>query len=445
MKGKSFAEKNLDKYRPFLNQFIAERILLSWINWLFLIVFGLVSFLNYRKYGLLAGLVYAPAITFWSVYRLGYELSLFGKKEARFLLDCITYSFVLGFNLLLLNISLMHKSNELTGNGSLGFILSLCLGLTFTTRRIVLLGKLIILCVVEWLVLDLIDPKLLKLYQMELIFGGGFGLLVSYLLNQVIMLDFERTVIGSASLLHAYTQLQKLVFPHQLELMKTGSSLEETMPTASGEAVALCFDLQESSTLSQHVLNEFMQRLMQRVDDIIMQDYQKNPLCINAFKVKEMGDGFLCTVGFPLAAPEGQSIFDLALQLSFRFIDETDRICEEMNLNDLYCSMGIASGTVHSFFAKAGIRNFDCFGRPLIWATRYEHFRKVLRRETSQSFGHCIALQTETWAKSSADTRQSFKKIVLEKNLTIRDDPDAQSLYIYTTARRELDRRHEAA
>ena len=46
---------------------------------------------------------------------------------------------------------------------------------------------------------------------------------------------------------HAFEQLEKLVYPHQLEKMEHGGDLESTMPQGTAKACIICFDVVRSA------------------------------------------------------------------------------------------------------------------------------------------------------------------------------------------------------
>jgi hypothetical protein len=56
---------------------------------------------------------------------------------------------------------------------------------------------------------------------------------------------------------HLYKQLSKLVYPHQLQMIKLGEELELTMPLKEGKAIVNVFDVQKSSEIRHEKTQEF--------------------------------------------------------------------------------------------------------------------------------------------------------------------------------------------
>jgi class 3 adenylate cyclase len=432
MKPNEFAAQNLEQYQIFLGRFIINRILLGKAAMAFVLCFGLTSWLNVEKYGALAGSFYLPALVFWGGFVICFELGLVTTRSTKISLEVYTLLFLMGFDGLIWYIVHYGSQEQLAGNGSLGFLLAIAVALTFAIDFRRVLVKAAILVGLQWTYMASISQDILSLYKIEFIFGLGFGLWLSFLLNRVLLLDFQRELTGSQSLLHAYSQLQKLVYPHQLDLMRTGSDLEDTMPTGSGEAVVLCYDIQSSSRIPQDDFSHFMQRVMEEVQTEITAHYTHNPLRMNAFKLKEVGDGFYCLLGYPLRQPDQITMYDLAIDLALAFVRITQKVRAELGLELGFCSIGMASGTVHSFFAKVGIKSFDCYGKPIIQASRYEGLRRLLLQRGDVPLSDLVVVQAKTLRRCSLDRQRRFQKIELDGDFVIRDDAAAQELYIYS-------------
>lgn len=283
----------------------------------------------------------------------------------------------------------------------------------------------------EVLCLYLISSDLVKIFKMEIIFGAAFSLVTDYLKNQMFRLYYYHRETGSSSLMHAHSQLQKLVFPHQLDLMKVGFTLEETMPVGSGEATVICYDIQNSSRIPQDKLNQFIQLIMERSHDVFSKGYRRHPLQVTAFKLKEVGDGFISIVGFPFAQPAPLSAYETAIHVALQCQSITEAVRQELGITDAYCSIGIASGLVHSFYTRVGIKVYDVYGQPLVMARRYEEFRKQYRLHNPVPEGDIICVQARTLETCSTELQKAFHRLELDSlNLKVRDDNDAQHMYV---------------
>lgn len=118
-----------------------------------------------------------------------------------------------------------------------------------------------------------------------------------------------------ASKAHSYSQLEKIIYPHQIELIKNGSSLEQTMPTGQGEACVIAFDTVGSSKIDRKKARAFLNDTFALCYRDMLAGYHQKKMQASAYRLKEVGDGFFCSVGFPFQTPEGQNPADLALKI----------------------------------------------------------------------------------------------------------------------------------
>ncbi|MFW7381559.1 MAG: 7TM diverse intracellular signaling domain-containing protein [Oligoflexus sp.] len=230
---------------------------------------------------------------------------------------------------------------------------------------------------------------------------------------------------------HAYQQIQKVFYPHQLQMMQQGMPMESTMPVGTEEGVVICFDIISSSSLPLHksLRKEFFRVLFERCYQAMHENYQIDPLSSYAFRIKEMGDGFLCSVGFPFRNPTSFNNETLAVFLSLKFVEILAQIQKEKGIHPpVFCSIGIATGELEGFFPESGIKDYELLGKPLILATRYEKARyQVFEHSKPQSI---VILQKAVYEYLGQELRRQFFEFDLtEANFRIRDDADAQTFY----------------
>ncbi|WP_176736840.1 7TMR-DISM family protein [Oligoflexus tunisiensis] len=227
---------------------------------------------------------------------------------------------------------------------------------------------------------------------------------------------------------HAFSQLAKMVYPHQMDQMKQGEILETTMPHAAGEAVVICLDIIASTSSQIENLSNFLRRFFDRCDHLMSRDYQGETLSASGFRIKEMGDGFLCAVGFPFATPHGRASHDVAMQLAFGFLDAFDQeFSSTVSAERTYCSLGLARGPIQGFFTVSGIRSYELFGHSIVLATRYESLRKQWPAERA---GHMITVQSRLYESLDPRYQKLFKKHKLGPGMgAIRNDAEADAFY----------------
>lgn len=426
-----FCRRNQDGFRQYLNAFVADRILLSPVAVIVVLALLVFSVLNGLKYGWVAGLAYGPVLLLIGLFKILFELGYSIKSKAILWANGIILGIFLGFDFILWNIVQSGTLPKLSSNGSMAIILLTTSIITISRSLRAVIMKTLAFVFFEVVCLYLVAPELLVIFKMEIIFGVAFSLATDYLKNQVFQFYYYHTETGSSSLMHAYSQLQKLVFPHQLDLMKVGFTLEETMPVGSGEATVICYDIQNSSRIPQEELNRFIQLIMERCHDVFSKGYRRTPLQVTAFKLKEMGDGFISIVGFPFPQPGPLSAYETAIQVALQCQSITNAVRNELGIKDAYCSIGIASGLVHSFYTRVGIKVYDVYGQPLLMARRYEEFRKQYRLQNPIPDGDIICVQARTLEACSPELQKKFHRLELDSiRLKVRDDNEARHVYV---------------
>ncbi len=227
----------------------------------------------------------------------------------------------------------------------------------------------------------------------------------------------------------AYNELKKIVYPHQVEDVWNGKSLEDTMPVGRNHAYTLVFDVIASSKIALDNPRAFLSKVFHECSEAMMDQYDGKSLVANAYRVKELGDGFLCTVGFPFACPSiGIADHTVALAIQFMkvFSDQVRRVEATV---PIHCCIGIAYGPVEAFFPESGAKVYDLFGKGIILAHRYESMRDLILPIIKQK-ASLIILQEQVFRNLSEQYQQQFALFNLaEAGLSVRDDELATTLY----------------
>ena len=255
---------------------------------------------------------------------------------------------------------------------------------------------------------------------------GSYGVVaLLFCQGQILAVQFSRTFKDS---IHTLRQLKKVVYMHQLELIKAGQQLESTMPTQQSSACVLSFDIIDSSKIRHIKSKEFFRRFFERCNEEITAGYNGVDLKAQAYRIKEMGDGFLCSVGYPFASlttnPANEAV-DLARK--FTEILREESAAFHMT-KPLACGIGIALDDITGFYPATGAKEYDLYGPAIILATRYESMRKTLFSDMKDR--SVIIIQEIIFQSLDPVYRQAFKKIDLkEEGIVVRDDPAATVLY----------------
>ncbi len=227
---------------------------------------------------------------------------------------------------------------------------------------------------------------------------------------------------------HALAQLEKVVYPHQMQQIKQGLELEGTMPPTSGHACVISFDIIGSSKIKHIRSKEFFRNVFTRCNEIMAEGYDGKKLRANAYRIKEMGDGFLCSVGYPFAAMSinpANAAIDLAKRFARVLADEASILHSK---TPIACGIGIALDSLTGFYPEAGTKEYDIFGQALVLATRYESMRKTLfQAEQGRSI---IIIQNVVHDSLDPSHREGFIELDLkEMGIVVRDDPAATHLF----------------
>ncbi len=227
---------------------------------------------------------------------------------------------------------------------------------------------------------------------------------------------------------HSYEQLQKLVYPEQIALMKQGKFLEQTMPIKQAEAVILCFDVINSTKIDPHIHHAFFEDFFVQCQLIMSEGINVDGENVRLFRVKEMGDGFICSIGFPFPCGANRE------KAAVMFVDQVADIFQQnvkRHLGGKPCAfgVGIAGGRVGGFFPRSGIRQYDLYGMVVVLATRYENMRRQFQSQMPEGMSIAL-LQDSVFQKLPEDFKHRFQCCDLnEVSFKVRDDPDARKLW----------------
>lgn len=239
--------------------------------------------------------------------------------------------------------------------------------------------------------------------------------------------------------LHAFSQLQKVVYPHQIEKIKQGAELEATMPTIPSHGCVLAFDIVGSSKIKHIKAKEFFRNFFARCNAIMSEGYDGKNLKARAYRIKEIGDGGLCSVGYPFASltenPANEAV-DIGKRIAQALAEEAEMLHSPTPIT---CGIGIALDTLIGFYPDSGTKEYDIYGQALILATRYEAMRKTLFEDAKDQ--SILIIQEQVYLSLDPSHREGFLPLdLLEKGIVVRDDPAAKKLY-YQFLKVETDRK----
>ncbi|MDQ3232683.1 MAG: hypothetical protein M3Q07_12765 [Pseudobdellovibrionaceae bacterium] len=233
-----------------------------------------------------------------------------------------------------------------------------------------------------------------------------------------------------ASKAHSYSQLEKIIYPHQIELIKNGSSLEQTMPTGQGEACVISFDTIGSSKLDRKKSRAFLNDTFALCYRDMLAGYDQKKMEASAYRLKEVGDGFFCSIGFPFQTPGGQNPADLSLKLALQFSKNFQKEAHRHGFTrPVQASIAISFGEVEAYYPSAGVLEYNMFGRGIILADRYEKLRKGALRQIT-FIGNLLVIDYRVFNMLSPASQVLFQRFDVDAvQQTIRDDEQAHCFY----------------
>jgi len=330
--------------------------------------------------------------------------------------------------------------------GQVNIIILLTSTFSFHAKYIITLIRNICFTMLVGIGLFLVNYEFAILNQVQLIQGFFTGAIMSWIFFNTLRARFYLKSTDADTRQHLYNQLSKLVYPHQLERIKLGDELENTMPLKEGKAVINVFDVQRSSDIKHERAAEFFVDLFQAFLQICMKGYEHNPLRSQAFRLKETGDGFISTVGYPFLPVDSHSLADSAVATALEMFDAFNAEVERFNYSrPIKGAMGLAYNSVQGTFQSGGIRSYDLFGESLIQATRYEELRKQpviwriiqdAARERGLEYFNIIIAQEVVYNSLSPYYRDMFIEIDLRDSSLVGDfrvmyDNDARYIYFH--------------
>lgn len=331
--------------------------------------------------------------------------------------------------------------------GQVAFVLALASAFAFHTNFWLTLIRNMIFALVTVFLMFVISPELLFLNRLSMIEGFLMGIMINWVFYEGIRTRFYLKSTDADTREHLHNQLSKLVYPHQLEQIKLGDELENTMPVKEGKAIINVFDVQRSSEIRHEKTQDFFMGVFQAFLEVCMKGYEHNPLRSRAFRLKETGDGFISAVGYPFLPIDSRSLADSAVSTALAMFEAFNLEVKKFNyLRPIKGAMALAYNSVQGTFQSGGIRSYDLFGDALIQAAKYEELRKQpilwdIFTDYANKLGfddfHILIVQELVYNSLSPSYREMFIEIDLsekqfvENNIQMMYDSEAKYVYFH--------------
>ena len=454
-----------DKYSEYCREHVAEfrdelredasRTLKTWPGRSAAVLLGISSVLTWmtlaeagNPHAVRALLSYVPALALIILYPVITFLFARLDKHASRVLDTFLLTVLLGFCASVYWTLTPPGDDDTTSglllalSGQLNFVILMTTAFAYHTRFELTVWRNTVYALLVALLVYAISPEYLRVNAIQVVQGYLGGIIVAWIFHRRIQTRFYYKAIDADARQHLYMQLSKLVYPHQLSLIKAGDQLESTMPVSKGRAVINVFDIQNSSAIRHEQAQEFFLAVFRALSQICMLGYQHNPLRSRAFRLKETGDGFISAVGYPFLSDDIETLADHALETALMMFRAFDNTVQEFDHpHPVKAAMGLAYNDVQGTFQSSGIRAYDLFGDALVQADRYEELRKnpqvvAIMRDHAQNHGldhyHILIIQASIYHALSAPLQALFVRIDLATaNVAVPQDPEATEVFFH--------------
>ena len=396
---------------------------------------------------------YAIPILFIILYPLATLIISSIEKYSPIVLDVICLTVLLSFCLTLYFVFAGAKTeSELQSLyipliGQVNWLILFSATFSYHASYVVTLIRNVSYTIIVGAALYFINIEFFAANQIQVLQGFFSGTIMSWIFFDTIRARFYLKSTDADARQHLHNQLSKLVYSHQLERIKLGDELENTMPLKEGKAIINVFDVQRSSEIRHEKTQDFFMGVFQSFLQICMKGYGHNPLRSRAFRLKETGDGFISSVGYPFLPVDSRSLADSAVSTALTMFEAFNREVEKFNYSrPIKGAMGLAYNSVQGTFQSGGIRSYDLFGEALIQASKYEELRKQpvlweIFTEKANEMGmkdfNILIIQEVVYNSLSPAYRDLFIEIDLNdesltgKNFQMMYDNDAKYIYYH--------------
>lgn len=438
----------------------ASRVLTSWPGRTAAVLLVISSIITFQeaystenRYATYTLFTYVIPIALVFLYPIGTLLVSGITRYSVIIIDALCLTGLLGFcvtlHLLIEGMDMTRNHEELFRpiQGQIAFVLALASAFSFHASFNITLIRNVIFALISGTYIFFLDKEFFFDNRLSLTEGLFLGVIISWVFYEGARTRFYLRSTDADTRQHLYNQLSKLVYPHQLERIKLGDELENTMPLKEGKAIINVFDVQRSSEIRHERTQEFFMGLFQTFLYICMQGYEHNPLRSRAFRLKETGDGFISSIGYPFLPVESRSLADSAVSTALEMFEAFNKEVKKFNYSrPIKAAMGLAYNSVQGTFQSGGIRSYDLFGDALIQASKYEELRKQLiiwetikDQATKQGLEHfnILIVQEVVYNSLSSEFRDLFNEIDLSDeyfksaNFQLMYDNDARYVYFY--------------
>ena len=268
--------------------------------------------------------------------------------------------------------------------------------------------------------------------------GMGIGSWLALMGHHRERIRFYTQGILQSLNLHLHNELASLVYDHQRKMLEDYKPLDQTMELSPRMAYIGEFDIVGSSSLVSNMdYEKTKNRVFARCYERVLKNYAfdnatpDRPVS-DGHVVKEMGDGFIFSVGFPFAVPPSKNPADVALDLSLEFLALFDQEMKPMSPNeDVGSVVVLTKSTVAAFWTQYKVRAYEFEQKCMSRVVRLSELRRALSYWRPQ-LGKSYVLMEESFGKDLSSSRLSETERIdiYSLGLQVRNHPEIKAVYI---------------
>ena len=391
-----------------------------------------MTYLNTKVYGAAAFPYYIPTIAILIGLRLAYTLG-FATRYADRLFDLAPLSMFLGANFLLIELSNLGFDDRMFKNLPILSVLFFFCILNASLQIRYIVAKILTVGMIQIGFIVIYHRDQIDLVLTQVLLGIVFGCILLTLIVIGKILFFYASIAFSKDITHAYEEMEKLLFEHQVQRIRTGETLEQTMPEDTRNAVVVCFDLIDSSRLGSTVLNHFMEAFSKAISPWFSKKGLNETEQTKAYLIKAVGDGFIASFGYPFPCYP-QTPEHLGVNFCFEILKVFQRVAasEQFRSYSIHCSIAACYGEVTPHFTFYDRLLYDLYGDGIVKAMRHESLRKALFKP-GQLTGSIITVDPKVFANSlTSEHRSKLGPVHLkEHKVTLRGYPEQDEVFVY--------------
>ena len=242
---------------------------------------------------------------------------------------------------------------------------------------------------------------------------------------------------------HAWEQTSRLTYPHQLHMLKLKHNLEDTMNLNRKDALVFEYDIKESSRLrnlptydkikeslfkslsSEHIHRNY--RLSDSWDD------HQTPIS-DGFFLKDMGDGFIATVGHPFKCHD-PNFAEVAVEMAENIIRDSRVYFSEHLGKTVQLCIAMEYNEVQGHWKASNVTGFDLTDSSVAPVTRVGSLRRELENQNAIRRDKSQIIVTERVYERLKKKQKHFVKVDLrtvgKDGVKLREKPEDRFIYVF--------------